>query len=213
MLTAYHFSRHSDLFTDYINHFYDLKKTASANKDLNKKGIAKLHLNSLYGMFGRSLEVLKSIITRNDNQIDIVTKYPVKSIIKVNDDLSIFLTHANVDYNLIKQTNSELSLELITQTPEFVKTNVAIASAIASYARIEMMKFKNIPGVKTFYTDTDSIFVDKELPAHLVGDELGQMKDELDGGFILKAWFFGIKKYAYLDNNNNLTTLGYLKIV
>jgi len=61
-------------------------------------------------------------------------------------------------------------------------------------------------GIKLYYTDTDSIFVDKELPDYklnLVGKELGQLKDELSGGVIKKAYFLGIKKYGYLDDNNN----------
>lgn len=149
ILKVFHFSRHPDLFTKYINHFYEIKKEATMNKDAAKKAIAKLHLNSLYGMFGRGL----------------------------------------VDFKLIKQTNSELSLDLLEQKLNFVKTNVAIASAIASYARIEMMKYKTLPGVIVYYTDTDSIFINKELPSHLVGDKLGQMKDELDGGELLRLIF------------------------
>lgn len=84
---------------------------------------------------------------------------------------------------------------------------MAIASAITAYARIEMIKFKTIPDLKVYYTDTDSIFVDKELPAELVGSEIGQMKDELDGGWIKKAYFLGIKKYAFFDNHNKLKTV------
>jgi len=34
-------------------------------------------------------------------------------------------------------------------------------------------------GINLYYTDTDSIFVDKELPDYLIGNELGQLKDEL----------------------------------
>jgi hypothetical protein len=37
-------------------------------------------------------------------------------------------------------------------------------------------------GIKLYYTDTDSIFVDKELPQELIGSDLGQLKDELKGG-------------------------------
>jgi hypothetical protein len=78
-----------------------------------------------------------------------------------------------------------------------------------SYARIEMIELKMLLiklGIKLYYTDTDSIFVDKELPDYklnLVGKELGQLKDELSGGVIKKAYFLGIKKYGYLDDNNN----------
>jgi hypothetical protein len=46
--------------------------------------------------------------------------------------------------------------------------------------------------------------VDKELPSYLIGKELGQLKDELKGGFIKKAYFLGIKKYGYIDNENQI---------
>ena len=70
-----------------------------------------------------------------------------------------------------------------------------------------MMDFKTIPNVNIYYTDTDSIFVDKPLPYNLVGKEFGQMKDELDGGIIAHAYFFGIKKYAYIDDKGDLKTI------
>ena len=57
-------------------------------------------------------------------------------------------------------------------------------------------------GLKLYYTDTDSMFVDGELPQYLIGNELGKMKDELNGGSIKKAYFLGIKKYGYIDNND-----------
>jgi hypothetical protein len=57
-------------------------------------------------------------------------------------------------------------------------------------------------GIKLYYTDTDSIFTDKELPEYLIGKALGQLKDELNGGVIKKAYFLGIKKYGYIDNND-----------
>jgi hypothetical protein len=93
------------------------------------------------------------------------------------------------------------------QTQQMVKANIAIASAVTAYARIEMMKYKTIPGIIIYYTDTDSIFINKILPQHLIGTGLGLMKDELDGGVIKKAYFFGIKKYAYLDNNDNVKSV------
>jgi DNA polymerase elongation subunit (family B) len=71
-----------------------------------------------------------------------------------------------------------------------VKSNVAIAAAVTSYARIEMMELKILLaklGIKLYYTDTDSFFVDKELPNYLIGNELGQLKNELKGGYIKKA--------------------------
>ena len=114
--------------------------------------------------------------------------------------------YKNLDINTITQLNKVFNSELNNKVYA-IKSNVALAAAVTAYARIVMSRFKNNPNFDLFYTDTDSIFIDTALPNEMVGKELGLMKDELDGGFILKAWFFGIKKYAYLDNNNNLTTV------
>ena len=67
-----------------------------------------------------------------------------------------------------------------------------------------MMKLKILLiklGINIYYFDTDSLFVNKPLPDYLIGDGLGQLKDELKGGYIKKAYFLGIKKYGYIDNN------------
>ena len=66
---------------------------------------------------------------------------------------------------------------MLDQQHQFVKSHVGIASAITAYARIEMMKYKTIPGIIIYYSDTDSIITNKELPTQFVGPELGQVKD------------------------------------
>jgi hypothetical protein len=111
---------------------------------------------------------------------------------------------SNLNMDLINEIKSDTTLDLVTNFRN-VKSKVAIAAAVTSYARIEMMELKMLLvklGIKLYYTDTDSIFVDGELPSYLIGNELGQLKDELKGGYINKAYFLGIKKYGYLDNNN-----------
>ncbi len=50
-------------------------------------------------------------------------------------------------------------------------------------ALAEMLEFKMLLtklGIKLYYTDTDSIFIDKDLPQHLIGNELGLMNLQLD---------------------------------
>ena len=158
-------------------------------------------------MFGRKLDTLSCLARSPEEEINVVSRYPVKSVVNLNENITIFIVHSNVDFKLIKQANVELSIEMLQQPRKFVKSNVAIASAITAYARIEMIKYKTLDDVKIYYTDTDSIFTDKELPSNMVGNEIGQMKDELDGGWIKEAYFLGVKKYAYIDNNDVLKTV------
>ena len=55
--------------------------------------------------------------------------------------------------------------------------SIGIASAITAYARVMMSEMKNNHNFTLFYTDTDSIFVDKPLD-YLLGDMLGEWKLE-----------------------------------
>ena len=48
----------ADLFSSYVKDMYEIKSTTT----VAERWIAKLHLNSLYGIFGRRLE------TNNNNQ-------------------------------------------------------------------------------------------------------------------------------------------------
>ena len=81
---------------------------------------------------------------------------------------------------------------------EIHNINIAIASAVTSYARIHMSQFKNnkdLPNL--YYTDTDSLYFDGPLPDYLVDPKrLGALKLE---GIYDKALFLAPKVYA-LEN-------------
>jgi hypothetical protein len=44
------------LFKDYVEHFYELKRNSYGST----RWIAKMHLNQLYGYFGRSLDLIQT---------------------------------------------------------------------------------------------------------------------------------------------------------
>lgn len=137
-----------------------------------------MHLNQIYGIFGRRKDLIETInIFTKDLPKYISTKI-IKTIIKINDEISTILIRNNVNKDIIKELNTYFETNLTSSCYE-VKSNVAIAAAVTSYARIHMIPFKLLPGCA--YTDTDSIFTTTELPKELVGKELGLMKDELEG--------------------------------
>lgn len=121
----------------------------------------------------------------------------IKSIIEINDNISTLLLVNNINVDILKDLNNTLNISLKNNTSKRfnVKSNVALASAVTSYARIHMMKYKINNNI--YYTDTDSIFIDKPLPNNEIGKDLGLMKDELEGNIIEEAYFFGIKQYGY----------------
>ncbi|WP_186278693.1 hypothetical protein, partial [Allobacillus sp. SKP2-8] len=78
-----------------------------------------------------------------------------------------------------------------------MNSNIAIASAVTSYARIHMISYKTSNTFKCYYTDTDSVMIDSDLDSSLISNNLGMMKDELNGVRIKEAIFLGNKKYCY----------------
>jgi hypothetical protein len=82
---------------------------------------------------------------------------------------------------------------------EIHNVNVAIALAITAYARIHMSQFKNNPHFKLYYSDTDSIYIDRPLPTHLVNSNvLGLMKLEC----VLTDAIFLAPKVYYLETTD-----------
>jgi hypothetical protein len=169
LISGYAFTKEY-IFNDYVKYFYELKK----NSNGPERFIAKMHLNQLYGYFGRKLDLLETInINKEDLPFYLMTRI-VKGIIKITPDICAVLVKNNINTNTLAKLNLELSTE-IKSLQYTVKSNVAIAAAVTAYARIHMIPFKLNPGV--CYTDTDSIFTTNKLPESMLGQELGLMKD------------------------------------
>jgi hypothetical protein len=103
-------------------------------------------LNNLYGFFGRSFNLIETRIIKNDVIVNISKDQTIKNIYEINNEYSVVLI------NEIKD-QSEYS---------FIKSNVAIASAVTSYARIEMIKIK-------IYCIKNKIKI-KKIPLLIFGD-------------------------------------------
>ena len=70
---------------------------------------------------------------------------------------------------------------------------VTVAAAVTASARIHMAKFKIMKEIVLFYTDTDSIDINKSLIKKFIGKELGVMKLE---HIFNKAVFLAPKVYG-----------------
>jgi hypothetical protein len=161
----------AQLFNDYIQHFYDIKKNASGGL----RFIAKMQLNQLYGYFGRNRDL---IITQNVNREElnnILLTRIVSNVIEINSDTFIVLMKGNLNHDMIKQIKDHIDLTGLKDINKIIKSNVAISAAVTAYAQIEMMKYKALLPDNIYYTDTDSIFLDIPLSNEMVGNELGQM--------------------------------------
>jgi hypothetical protein len=198
LLNGYEFEKIC-YFNEYIEDFFNQKKVAVGAE----RFIAKMHLNQLYGYFGRSYDIINTININNSELQKALTHKLLKTFIKLTNNLNVVLIEGNIPGKTVNALNLGASYKIKNDFSS-VQTNVSIASAITSYARIEMMQYKL--NYDIFYSDTDSIFTSDKLPDNLIGGELGMMKDELDGETIREGYFFGIKQYGYsvLDKSRNL---------
>lgn len=172
VIRGYQFEK-GNLFKDYVEKMYNLRLQFDKSHPMNL--IAKLLLNSLYGRYG-----MKPSFTRVD-LYDCSTDEGKKDL---QEDIEIF-GESIEDYIQIDETflivRNTLGNMKYNDDEDFyygVEVNIAIASAVTSYARMYMTPFKNNSDYNLYYSDTDSIIIDKELSSDIVGNKLGQLKLE-----------------------------------
>ena len=184
VLWGYTFER-KNIFKDYVESLYALRVIYPKSDPLNY--IAKILLNSLYGRFGMDDNFSEINIIHKDYLTDFENKF--------FDDICDRVELG--DHFLIKSSSNNINEENENSTHNI---NVGVASAITAYARIHMSQFKNNPLINLYYTDTDSIYVDKPLPDNLIDSKvLGKLKLE---NICKKAIFISPKVY-YLETLDN----------
>ena len=183
ILRGYTFNQ-SIVFNGFVNILYSMRLAYDKSNPMNY--IAKIIMNSLYGRFGMNdLFTNIEILDIND-----YPKYEEKHLAK---DTIIDVIELGNKMLVITKAEGEDSDDNRDHN-----VNIAIASAITAYARIHMSQFKNNPKYKLFYSDTDSIYINKPLPKYLVGNKLGLMKLEY---VINKAIFLAPKVYGLITDD------------
>ena len=186
------------IFAEYVNKLYNLRMEYK-NHPLNL--ICKLLMNSLYGKFGMSPEV--NIVDIHDvNTPELKTKF-LDMIKEVGESVEQFI-HLENEGKMVIVRDSLIKLKEVNDdnTETYfagLDINIAIASAVTSLARNHINQFKNNIGYNVYYSETDSIVIDKMLPDYIVGNELGQMKLEY---VIEQAVFIAPKVYGFITDDN-----------
>lgn len=192
------YEKYEKCFELYIKEFEELRKKGGEYKTLSK-----MIVNSLYGRLGMRKKNEKTILIKSNEYLDYLSKYNIISA-------SFLSKHALISY----ETKDDTSLF----------SNIAIASAITSKARIKLYEgymsvIKN--GGRVLYSDTDSIFaaykrdVTNEIHGEIFWDK---SKNDL---YIEDAIFIAPKHYGIkIDKkeiikikglNTNTITLSELK--
>lgn len=183
------------IFKDYVEFFYDLKKNSEKTSPMYT--ISKLLLNTLYGRFGMSPYLDKHKIINEGEELREVIKKNITSIDNLGNGKLL------ITYN--KDNREDLTDEV-----NFTHLNVSIciSAAITAYARVFMSQFKNNPDFTLYYSDTDSIDINKPLPPRFVGSELGQMKLEHIFNEIV---YLAPKVYGGITNKGEIVKIKGLK--
>jgi hypothetical protein len=188
IIRGYKFIR-KNIFGEYINKLYDLRQKYSKDDPMNL--IAKLLMNSLYGKFGMKSTSSKVEIYNMDKPEE------QKSLSDILDDYGEFIQdtiRVGQHTIIVMHDLSNYSYSMDNDMYHGLNVNIGIASAITSYGRMFMSRFKNDPDCKLYYSDTDSIVVDRPLHSKYVGNKLGQFKLE---HHIREAVFLAPKVYGF----------------
>lgn len=190
------FNKSRNLFKEYVKDQYLLK--ANASNEVSRF-THKLMLNALFGRFGM-LDyhyITKIVSIKMFNYI--IDRYYVDNYVLLKNTQSVLVSYDTSKSLEIKEKellNKEQSGMKLKNFNIKVKPNIQsipIAAAITSYARIEMNKVLGNKDIKVYYTDTDSVVVNKPLPKNMVSKKvLGKFKLEEE---IKKAYFILPKVY------------------
>lgn len=193
-LYGFSFQKQDNVFKDYINHFYDIKRNT---KDPVERFLSKLILNSLYGKWAFFEKNITTVWVDKHEAEKLDKEYNVNKIIKLNNNL-FYVKYSVNNHSILSSSN--ISTYVNGNAKEFVinkkntPTAVNISAAITSYARIEISKYFNLIDNTCIYTDTDSVVLQNKLPDEIIGKDLGQIKLEHE----VKEGMFERNKLYYI---------------
>lgn len=170
--------------------------------------MAKSLLNNLLGRFGINLEKPTTKLMDSNTFYQKSLMYKINSYKTVSENKVLVTYIPKLDPEVIKGHGLDL-VKIANKFKDnelqgFSFSSVVISAAITAYARIHMAKLKlDIlnNGADVYYTDTDSIVTNKELPKDMVDAKaLGKLKLEHK---IDKAIFISGKLYCIYDDKGN----------
>ena len=200
IIKGYQFEK-GNIFKDYVETLYNLRMNYPKTHPMNP--VAKFLMNALYGKFGMKnelteVEIFNCSTPAGQELFNDKFNSWAESLI---DQITIG-DHKILVRNTLNAYKYDETNELSHHMDNFhgMETNIAIASAVTAGARVFMSHFKNNKHFKLYYSDTDSIIIDCELPAEFIGNNLGQFKLEY---IIKRAVFLAPKVYGFIDVNEN----------
>lgn len=201
ILYGYKFERASNIFTDLVTKYFELKKYAKSIGEYSQSAVSKLIMNSLFGRFGmKPIKNIVKLVTKEESD-QIHLYHDIVDNISLNNNLEYIKYNIDINDLFYELNGLDKYEELINKldiNQNEIETSLPIAIAITAYARMYMNQF--IQKYNCYNTDTDSLFTDTPLPVELVGDKLGQFKLEM----VASETYFISPKLYYLENENKI---------
>jgi hypothetical protein len=201
---AYSFERHDNVFATLIKRLNSMKVEAQAQGKPALRSLAKLLMNSLYGRFGMHPHNNKVLLATPAQAKVIASAFPITRTIPFTNGYELIdfeplpYSHA-IDSGLVNQADVA---KVISEPSTFSQTNVPLAAAITAYSRIIINGYKLHclnNGIGVYYSDTDSLVTDAQLPADMIHDaELGMLKLEhsIKEGFFIAPKLYWLECYS-----------------
>ncbi len=219
IIEAYEIGKGEDILKEDLIEIYKNRKILKEKGD-KKEALEKLKLNSGYGIYAtrnrtsekiidkRLIESLDNFLNRTEETLNAETRQIINEL---QDDLYFSW---GTDYFKIKMIGNEYFKVMETKGKKWTDNSIPILSMnIVSNSRfmlysliLDYVMNTEEAKIKIHYTDTDSLFCDKDIYERLeklgyVGDKLGQLKDEIPENTIEELKVFAPKTYIYkLDN-------------
>ena len=155
-------------------------------------------MNSLYGKLGMSpIQNVHRLVTEEDMTVDYLLdtlqgsfESGLNTDLTVLGDQGLHIISKEVPNNSIDITNENSENRIFTK---LLNISTPLAMFITAYARIHMAKFKVKYQNNLYYSDTDSLVLNTELPREVISNSLGDFKLE---HIIKKGIFIAPKVYA-----------------
>jgi hypothetical protein len=215
------------VFDNYVQDIYKLKSNP-INK--NQKGIAKSLLNNLLGRFGINLDKPITEVV-NEKRFDIISSMnKVMGYTELSKDKIMVSYTEKLDYDIIKEHGLDFVKVLSQYEDKEIQslniTSIPLSAAITAYSRIHITRIKHdilnkLKG-KIYYSDTDSIVTDVELPESIVhSTELGKLKLEhkINTGIFISGKLYilhtdkGVITKSKGIKHNTLTYFDFIKLL
>ncbi|MEM3077843.1 MAG: DNA polymerase [Candidatus Nitrosotenuis sp.] len=183
--------RMEDIFTEYVEYFWNLRKQYKQSKDKVNELFCKLMLNSLYGKFGQQSHIWYDLTYNTLAAIYAMEGLVIPDCYETEDSIPTWTI--GVHYWRPLGFPYDLTIRVLpnnrqVKVPagEHRESCPIISAYVTSYARSYMRTLREIAGRNNvYYTDTDSLFVNEEGSQRLKSD--GWVDDKTLGSLKLEG--------------------------